>query len=47
MGQAWPRDGSSHIGRRAVKAHVSRLFTKLDVTNRVHIAIVVHDAGQS
>ena len=30
-----------------VKAHVSRLFTKLDVTNRVHIAIVVHDAGQS
>jgi DNA-binding NarL/FixJ family response regulator len=23
---------------------VSRLFTKLDVTNRVQIAIVVHDA---
>jgi DNA-binding NarL/FixJ family response regulator len=28
-----------------VKAHVSRLFDKLAVTNRVQIAIVVHDAG--
>jgi DNA-binding NarL/FixJ family response regulator len=28
-----------------VKAHVSRLFDKLGVTNRVQIAIVVHDAG--
>ena len=28
-----------------VKAHVSRLFEKLDVTNRVQIAMVVHDAG--
>lgn len=28
-----------------VKAHVSRLFDKLDVTNRVQIAMVVHDAG--
>lgn len=28
-----------------VKAHVSRLFDKLDVTNRVQIAICVHDAG--
>ena len=28
-----------------VKAHVSRLFEKLAVTNRVQIAIVVHDAG--
>jgi DNA-binding NarL/FixJ family response regulator len=27
-----------------VKAHVSRLFDKLQVTNRVQIAIVVHDA---
>ena len=27
-----------------VKAHVSRLFDKLEVTNRVQIAIVVHDA---
>ncbi|WP_029432485.1 response regulator transcription factor [Blastococcus sp. URHD0036] len=28
-----------------VKAHVSRLLTKLDVGNRVQIALVVHDAG--
>ena len=28
-----------------VKAHVSRLFDKLHVTNRVQIAILVHDAG--
>ena len=30
-----------------VKAHVSRVLTKLDVTNRVQIAIVVHDAEAS
>nr|WP_179501522.1 response regulator transcription factor [Nocardioides daedukensis] len=28
-----------------VKAHVSRLFDKLEVSNRVQIAICVHDAG--
>jgi DNA-binding NarL/FixJ family response regulator len=28
-----------------VKAHVSRLFEKLDVTNRVQIAICVHESG--
>ncbi len=28
-----------------VKAHIGRLFTKLQVTNRVQIAICVHDAG--
>ena len=28
-----------------VKAHISHLFTKLEVTNRVQIAICVHDAG--
>jgi len=28
-----------------VKAHVSRLFDKLEATNRVQIAICVHDAG--
>ena len=27
-----------------VKAHVSRILTKLDATNRVQIAITVHDA---
>ena len=30
-----------------VKAHVSRLLTKLDVTNRVQIAIMVHDAASA
>jgi DNA-binding NarL/FixJ family response regulator len=38
---------SLFMSEATVKAHVSRLFIKLDVTNRVHIAIVVHDAGQS
>jgi DNA-binding NarL/FixJ family response regulator len=38
---------SLFMSEATVKAHVSRLFTKLDVTNRVHIAIVVHYAGQS
>ncbi|GGQ62071.1 response regulator [Couchioplanes azureus] len=28
-----------------VKAHVSRLLTKLDLDNRVQIALLVHDAG--
>ena len=34
-----------HLSVPTVKAHISRLFTKLDVTNRVQIAICVHDAG--
>jgi len=38
---------SLFMGEATVKAHVSRLFTKLDVANRVQIAIVVHDAGQA
>ena len=33
-----------HMSVPTVKAHVSRLFTKLDVHNRVQIAICVHDA---
>jgi DNA-binding NarL/FixJ family response regulator len=32
------------MSEATVKAHVSRLLTKLAVTNRVHIAILVHDA---
>ena len=28
-----------------VKSHVSRLLTKLECTNRVQVAMVVHDAG--
>jgi DNA-binding NarL/FixJ family response regulator len=34
-----------HLSIPTVKAHVSRLFDKLQVTNRVQIAICVHDAG--
>jgi DNA-binding NarL/FixJ family response regulator len=28
-----------------VKTHVSRILTKLDLNNRVQIALLVHDAG--
>lgn len=38
---------SLFMSEATVKAHVSRLLTKLDVANRVQIAIVVHDAGAS
>jgi DNA-binding NarL/FixJ family response regulator len=37
---------SLFMSEATVKAHVSRLFTKLDVANRVQIAILVHDANQ-
>ena len=33
------------MSEATVKAHVSRLLTKLDRTNRVQIAILAHDAG--
>ncbi len=36
---------SLHLSVPTVKAHVSRLFEKLGTTNRVQIAICVHDAG--
>ena len=35
---------SLYMSEATVKAHVSRLLSKLDVANRVQIAIVVHDA---
>ena len=35
---------SLYMSEATVKAHVSRLLTKLDVTNRVQVAILVHDA---
>jgi DNA-binding NarL/FixJ family response regulator len=38
---------SLYLSEATVKAHVSRLFSKLDSTNRVQIAIVVHDADQA
>ena len=37
--------GDLYLSVPTVKAHVSRLFDKLQVTNRVQIAICVHDAG--
>lgn len=37
--------GDLFLSVPTVKAHVSRLFDKLQVTNRVQIAICVHDAG--
>ncbi|MET8154665.1 response regulator transcription factor, partial [Actinoplanes sp. NPDC005259] len=30
-----------------VKAHVSRLLVKLDLNNRVQVALLVHDAGRA
>ena len=43
---------NAEIGRElymsvaTVKAHVSRLLTKLDLNNRVQIALLAHDAGE-
>ena len=35
-----------HLSLATVKAHISHIFTKLDATNRVQVAIRMHDAGQ-
>ena len=35
------------MSEATVKAHVSRLLSKLDVSNRVQIAILVHDAASA
>jgi DNA-binding NarL/FixJ family response regulator len=37
---------SLHLSVPTVKAHIGRIFTKLDVDNRVQVAICVHDAQQ-
>lgn len=37
---------SLFMSQATVKAHVSRLLSKLGVSNRVQIAILVHDAGR-
>ena len=34
-----------HMSLPTVKAHISHIFTKLDATNRVQVAICMHDAG--
>ena len=36
--------GELFLSVPTVKAHIGRLFTKLDVDNRVQVAIIVHDA---
>lgn len=33
------------MSEATVKTHVSRLLDKLDVANRVQLAILAHDAG--
>jgi DNA-binding NarL/FixJ family response regulator len=35
------------MSEATVKAHVSRLLSKLDLNNRVQIAILVHDATRA
>jgi len=35
-----------HMSVATVKAHVSRLLAKLDLNNRVQIALLAHDAGE-
>lgn len=37
--------GALHMSVATVKAHISHIFTKLDATNRVQVAIAMHDAG--
>jgi DNA-binding NarL/FixJ family response regulator len=40
-------DAATHLymSEATVKAHVSRLLTKLELANRVQLALLVHDAG--
>lgn len=35
------------VAEATVKAHVSHILTKLDLDNRVQIAICVHEAGEA
>jgi DNA-binding NarL/FixJ family response regulator len=37
--------GELYMSVATVKAHVSRLLQKLDLDNRVQIALLAHDAG--
>ena len=34
-----------YLSVATVKAYVSRVLTKLELTNRVQVALLVHDAG--
>lgn len=35
-----------YMSLATVKAHISHIFTKLDASNRVQVAILMHDAGE-
>jgi len=37
--------GTLYVSEATVKTHVSRILTKLDMTNRVQIAVLAHQAG--
>jgi DNA-binding NarL/FixJ family response regulator len=37
--------GQLYLSVPTVKSHISRILTKLDLNNRVQIALLVHDAG--
>jgi DNA-binding NarL/FixJ family response regulator len=37
--------GELYMSVATVKAHVSRLLAKLELNNRVQIALLAHDAG--
>jgi DNA-binding NarL/FixJ family response regulator len=37
--------GTLYLSVPTVKTHVSRILTKLDLNNRVQIALLAHDAG--
>ena len=39
--------GRLFMSEATVKAHVSKIFAKLDCTNRVQIAIIAHEAGMT
>jgi DNA-binding NarL/FixJ family response regulator len=34
-----------HMSVATVKAHISHIFTKLEATNRVQVAIAMHEAN--
>lgn len=38
--------GELYMSLATVKAHISRIFAKLDASNRVQVAITMHDAGR-
>ncbi len=48
LGRGWSNaeiGADLHMSVATVKAYVSRLLAKLDLNNRVQVALLVHDAG--